>query len=116
MNKLIQTGENSNCGIYSQGSPPPLKRESTLTIFMAILCQAIMANISKIAVMAILVWVEMATNMVNMGVSAKNRQNVDSLRKRIGKNRIGKKVMAKTKYFVKKGSKWTISFVFLSET
>ena len=61
----------------------------TLTIFMAILCQAIMANFSKIAIMAILVWVDVAINMVNMGVSAKNRQNVDSLRKRIGKNRIG---------------------------
>ena len=56
---------------------------------MAILCQAIMANFSKIAIMAILVWVDVAINMVNMGVSAKNRQNVDSLRKRIGKNRIG---------------------------
>ena len=61
----------------------------TLTIFMAILCQAIMANFTKIATMAILVWVDVAINMVNMGVSAKNRQNVDSLRKRIGKNRIG---------------------------
>ena len=61
----------------------------TLTIFMAISCQAIMANFSKIVVMAILVWVEMTTNMVNMGVSAKNWQNVDSLQKRIGKNRIG---------------------------
>ena len=60
-----------------------------MTIFMAILCQAIMANFSKIAIMAILVWVDVAINMVNMGVSAKNRQNVDSLRKRIGKNRIG---------------------------
>ena len=38
---------------------------------MAILDQAIIANFYKIAVMAILVWVEMATNMVNMGVSAK---------------------------------------------
>ena len=61
-----------------------------------------MANFSKIAIMAILVWVDVAINMVNMGVSAKNRQNVESLRKRIGKNRIGYKVMAKTKYFVKK--------------
>ena len=56
---------------------------------MAILCQAIMANFNKMAIMAVLVWVVMAINMVNMGVSAKNRQNVDSLRKRIGKNRIG---------------------------
>ena len=56
---------------------------------MAILCQAIMANFTKIAIMAILVWVDMAMNMVNMGVSAKNWQNVDSLRKRIGKSFIG---------------------------
>ena len=40
-----------------------------LTIFLAILCQAIMANFSKIAIMAILVWVDVAINMVNMGVS-----------------------------------------------
>ena len=56
---------------------------------MAILCQAIMANFSKIAIMAILVWVDVAINMVNMGVSAKNWENVDSLPKRIGKNCIG---------------------------
>ena len=64
-----------------------------------------MANFSKIAIMAVVVLVDMAIDMVNMGVSAKNWQNVDSLRKRIGKNRIGAKVMAKTKYLVKKGSK-----------
>ena len=75
-----------------------------------------MANFSKIAIMAVFVSVDMAIDMVNRVVSAKNWQNVDSLRMRIWKNRIGKKVMAKTKYFVKKGSKWTISFVFLSET
>ena len=55
---------------------------------MAILHQAIMANFNKIAIMAILVWVDMAINMVNIGVYAKNRKNEDNLRKRIGKNRI----------------------------
>ena len=50
-----------------------------LTISMAISCQAIMANFSKIAIMAVLVWVAMAINMANMGVSAKNRKNVDNL-------------------------------------
>ena len=50
-----------------------------MTIFMAILCQAIMANFSKIAIMAVLVWVDMAINMVDMGFFAKNWQNVDSL-------------------------------------
>ena len=47
-----------------------------------------MANFSKIAIMAVLVLVDMAINMVNMGVSAKSRQNVDSLRKQIAKNHI----------------------------
>ena len=56
---------------------------------MAILHQAIMANFNKIAKMAIIVRVDMAINMVNIGVYAKKRKNVDKLRKRIGKNRIG---------------------------
>ena len=56
---------------------------------MAILCQAIMANFSKIAIMAIFVWVDMAINMVNIDVYAKKTKNVDNLRKWIGKNRIG---------------------------
>ena len=42
----------------------------TLTIFMAILCQAIMANFSKIAIMAILVWVDVAINMVTFTLIA----------------------------------------------
>ena len=50
-----------------------------MTIFMTILRQAIMANFNKIVIMAILVWVGMAINMANMGVSAKNRKNVDNL-------------------------------------
>ena len=54
-----------------------------LTISMAILCQAIMANFSKIAIMAILVWVDVAINMVNIGVYAKSWQNVDLTRKYI---------------------------------
>ena len=57
-----------------------------MTIFMAILCRAIMANINKMAIMANLVWIDMAINMVSIGVYAKNRKNVDNLRKRIGKN------------------------------
>ena len=57
-----------------------------MTIFMAILCRAIMANINKMAIMAILVWIDRAINMVSIGVYAKNRKNVDNLRKRIGKN------------------------------
>ena len=44
---------------------------------MATLCQAIMANFNKIVIMAILVWVVMAINMVNKGVYVKNRKNVE---------------------------------------
>ena len=50
-----------------------------MTIFMAILCRAIMANINKMAIMANLVWIDMAINMVSIGVYAKNRKNVDNL-------------------------------------
>ena len=50
-----------------------------MTRFMATLRQAIMANFNKMTIMAILVWVDMAINMVNIGVSAKNRKNVDNL-------------------------------------
>ena len=46
---------------------------------MAILCQAIMANFNKMAIMAILVWVDMAINIVNISVYAKNRKNVNNL-------------------------------------
>ena len=52
---------------------------------MAILRQAIMAKINKMAIMAILVWIYMAINMVDIGVYAKNRKNVDNLRKQIEK-------------------------------
>ena len=45
-----------------------------------------MANFNKIALMAILVWVDMAINVVNIGVYVKNRKNVDNLLKQIGKN------------------------------
>ena len=47
---------------------------------------AIMAILLKMAIMA---WHNMAINMDIMSVSAKSWQNVDSLRKRIGKIHIG---------------------------
>ena len=47
---------------------------------------AIMAILLKMAIMA---WHNMTINMVIMSVSAKSWQNVDSLRKRIGKIHIG---------------------------
>ena len=37
-----------------------------MTIFMAILRQAIMAKFNKIAIRAILVWIDMTINMVNI--------------------------------------------------
>ena len=43
-----------------------------MSIFMFILRQVIRVNFNKIAIMAILVWVDMAINMVNIGVYAKN--------------------------------------------
>ena len=64
-----------------------------------------MANINKMATLAILVWIDRAINMVSIRVYAKNRKNVDNLQKRIGKNCTSLKVMAKTKYFLKKGPK-----------
>ena len=42
----------------------------------------------------------MAINMVNMGVSAKNWQNVDSLQKRFGKNSISQKKGSKMANFL----------------
>ena len=74
---------------------------------------AIMAILLKLAIMA---WHYMAINMVNVGVSAKNRQNVDSLRKRIEKIASVKKLWPKQNILWKRGQKWPISFVFLSET
>ena len=60
---------------------------------------AIMTILLELAIMA---WHNVAINMVIMSVSAKNWQNIDSLWKRIEKICIGLKVMATTKYFVKK--------------
>ena len=45
---------------------------------MASSCQAIMADFNEMTIMAIFVWVDMAINMANIGVSA-NRKNVDNL-------------------------------------
>ena len=70
---------------------------------MAILCQVPMTNFNKIAIIAVLVWVYIAMNMVNISVFAKNRKYVANLHKQNGINHIGKKVIAKTKYTVKKG-------------
>ena len=50
-----------------------------MTIFMAILCQAIMANFNKMAIMATMACLDMAIIMVNIGVYSKNRKNVDYL-------------------------------------
>ena len=57
--------------------------QSTLTL----LHQATMAKFNKIAV---LLWVDMAITMVNIGVYAENRKNVDNLRKQIEKKVMNK--------------------------
>ena len=49
------------------------------TILLAILRQAIMAKLVKMAKTAALEWHNMATNMVNLDVYAKIRKNVDHL-------------------------------------
>ena len=41
------------------------------------MCQAIMANMAKMAIMAVMAWLHMAMNMADIGVYAKNRENVD---------------------------------------
>ena len=46
-----------------------------------------MTKFNKIAV---LLWVDMAITMVNIGVYAENRKNVDNLRKQIGKKIMNK--------------------------
>ena len=44
---------------------------------MTIVYQAIMVNIDKMAIMAIMAWLYMAMNMANIGVYAKSRRNVE---------------------------------------
>ena len=44
---------------------------------MTIVYQAIMVNIDKMAIMAIMAWLCMAMNMANIGVYLKTRKNVD---------------------------------------
>ena len=72
---------------------------------MAISGHAIVANMTILLKLAKMALVIMVINMVNIGVYAKNTKSVDYLQKRIGKYCVGSKVMAKTKYFVKKGLK-----------
>ena len=60
------------CFQYSASSSqicPPL------TIFMVILGQATIANLRN-SIMAVLVWVDMAISMVNIGVYAKKRKKI----------------------------------------
>ena len=72
---------------------------------MAISWYAIVAIMAILMKMAIMAKVNKATNVVFIGVYTKNRKNVDTLWKRNSKMRISSKIMAKTKYFVTKGSK-----------
>ena len=49
-----------------------------MTIFRAILSQAIIAKMIKMAIMAVMEWYNMATNMAVIGVYGKSRINADS--------------------------------------
>ena len=44
---------------------------------MTVIYQAIMVNIDKMAIMAVMSWLYAAINMANIGVYAENRKNVD---------------------------------------
>ena len=48
-----------------------------MTIFRTILSQAMMAKMVKMAVMAVMYWYNMATNMAVIGVYGKSRKNAD---------------------------------------
>ena len=50
-----------------------------MTIFGTISLQAIMAKMIKMAIMAIMEWYDMATNMAITGVYGKSRKNADHL-------------------------------------
>ena len=64
---------------------------------MTIVYQAIMVNIDKMAIMAIMAWLYMAMNMANIGVYSKSRKNVDQQKKQNWKICSVLKVIAKTK-------------------
>ena len=53
------------------------KRTLILTIFMAISGETIMANITKMAIMAIMGLSYIVTNMANIGAISKNSKNAD---------------------------------------
>ena len=48
-----------------------------MTIFGAILSQAIMVKMVKMALMAVMEWYDMATNMAIIGVYGKSRKKAD---------------------------------------
>ena len=49
-----------------------------MTIFRSILSQVIMAKMVKMVIMAVMEWLNMATNMAVIGVYGKSRINADS--------------------------------------
>ena len=64
-----------------------------------------MANFNEMTIMTILVLVDMAINMANIGVSAKTMKNVDNLWKQIGQ-----KLMATPQFCVQNSD---IFFVYI---
>ena len=70
-------------GLYSWALEPFLKKkvdihEHIRTVFRAMLSQAIIAKMIKMAIMAVMEWHNMATNMAVIGVYGKSRINADS--------------------------------------
>ena len=62
---------------------------------MAISGQAVVAIMAILLKLAIMAWLNMAIHMVNMGVYAKNRLNVDSRWNRNSKNASVQKIRQK---------------------
>ena len=71
----------------------------TLTIFMLISTNTRMAVMTILLKLAIVAWRNMAINMINMGVTAKNWQNINSLRRWIEKITSVKKLWPKQNIF-----------------
>ena len=74
---------------------------SIMTISKNTMCQAIMANTDKLAILAVMTWLHMTMTIADIFVYAKNRENVDQQWKWNWKICIGSKVMAKTKSTLK---------------
>ena len=75
------------------------KKTPITPIFIAMSSLAIMAKMTKMALIAVMEYYEMALNIVFMGVFLKSSKNPDQTWKKFGNRSNGLKVMAKTKNF-----------------